>query len=189
MIMRDDDDADQRGEPDEPQDDAGLKWPRDSAEEDFEAARATQLDAYARWAREQRRIKPLTDALEQNGIHRGDPAGEPWTGQPILPDWWDEIAKPGAGCAWCQRPGVPMPCPECRDARAAADDPPSLWSWWASLTPELRRLNIAARFSRDPWSDRRVRVGIDWADAGGVSRQRYAGCTPNGIYWQARREV
>ena len=166
--------------------DPPRRWPDDSPGEDAEAHRQRELARLETWMREQK-TRPLADALGG-----GSPGGESWAGPLIAPDWWDDVAEPGTCCPWCQRPGVPAPCGECLQARATAGDPPSLWAWWASLTPARRRAEIAARFGTDPWSGRRAPVSAEWTDIsseGEIStgRHRYTGCTPDGIYWAARR--
>jgi hypothetical protein len=143
-------------------DDDPGRWPRDSAQEDFEAHRATELDRLARWSREQK-LRPLTEALESHGIQPGD-AAESWPGPVTLPDWWHEIPEPHDQCPWCQRPGRPSTCAECRTAREQAGDPAARWAWWARLSPAQRRLWLAARHGTDPWSGRRVRIEIEWTD-------------------------
>lgn len=183
-------------------DDPG-RWPRDSKQENDAVHQATEGDRLKTWIGEQK-LKPLADAL---GVPPGNPEGtESWAGQVITPEWWDDVAEPAAPCPWCQRPGVPAPCPECRQGHAADTDPPSLWSWWAKLSPAWRRLHIAARFGTDPWSSRRVVIYREWTDTGpegtdadpeladpdtdtewwiSAGRHRYTGCTPDGIYWKA----
>jgi hypothetical protein len=168
--------------------DAPRRWDDDSAEEDAEVHRARELARLEQWTAEQK-TRPLTDALESHGILPGD--GQGWAGPPITPDWWDQVAEPHDQCPWCQRPGVPSPCGECRAAREQDIDPASLWAWWASLAPARRRLHIAASYGVDPWSGRRVRIGVEWTgiDAAGQIRTavpRYTGCAPAGIYWGAR---
>jgi hypothetical protein len=82
-----------------------------------------------------------------------------------VPDWWAGIPEPGGCCPWCQRPGTAtIPCAECRAAREQNGDPASLWAWWASLAPARRRLYLAARWHRDPWTGRPARIEIEWAD-------------------------
>jgi hypothetical protein len=82
------------------------------------------------------------------------------------------------------------PCPQCRAARDAADDPPSLWAWWSGLDPALRRLHIAAQHGTDPWSGRHCIIEAEWTsstpDDIRTDRHRYLGHTPAGIYWAAR---
>ena len=161
--------------------DPPRRWPDDSPEEDFEAHRATEADRLGRWMGEQK-TRPLRDLL-------GEPSGQGYAGPLILPDWWDRIPEPGHCCPWCQRPGVPAPCPECRQARAAGPDAPAMWAWWASLTAQDRRLHIAARYRTDPWSGRRVAIyqeGIDVDPEGQVSsgQSLCTGCPPDGIYWK-----
>ena len=156
-------------------------WPDDSPEEDFEAHRQQDIDRLGRWTAEQKH-RPLRDLL-------GEPSGQGYAGPLILPDWWDQVPEPGQVCPWCQRPGVPAPCPECRQARAADVDPPWVWAWWASLTAPARRLHIAARYGTDPWSGRRVAIyqeGIDVDPEGQVSsgQSLWRGCPPDGIYWK-----
>jgi hypothetical protein len=165
--------------------DPPRRWPDDSPEEDFEARRATDEARLGRWMAEQKH-RPLTDML-------GEPSGQGYAGVLILPDWWDQVPEPGQVCPWCQRPGVPAPCPECRQARATAADAPSMWAWWPSLTAQDRRLHIAARYGTDPWSGRRVAIYREWADVdpqGQVSsgQSRYPGCPPDGIYWKSATE-
>lgn len=166
------------------------RWPRDSEAEDFEVRRATELDRLARWGREQK-LRPLTDALAEHGILPGD--GQGWPGPLVLPDWWDQIPEPGHCCPWCQRPDVPAPCPECREARAAGADPPALWAWWVRCTAAQRRLNIAGSYSTDPWSGRRCTIGQEWTDidAEGQISTTYPpwrGAAPAGTYWEAWRQ-
>ena len=209
-------------------DDPG-RWPRDSKAEDDEAHRATELARLEVWIREQK-LRPLTDALEAGGVQPGNPGGESWAGQVITPAWFNQVPEPHDQCPWCQRPGIPAPCPECRQGHAAEVDPPSLWSWWQSLTPAQRRLQIAARFGTDPWTGRRVTITAEWTDTGpegtdtdaeatdtdaeatdadtdtdtdadaeasdadpegwiSTGQHRYTGCTPDGIYWAARRRA
>jgi hypothetical protein len=164
------------------------RWPDDSPEEDAEAYRAAELARLEQWMREQK-LRPLTDALGAAGVAR-EP-GECWAGPVILPDWWDQVPEPGHCCPWCQRPGVPSPCPECREARAADADPPSLWAWWASLAPAARRLHIAASYGTDPWSGRHCSIRMEWTstDAEGQIRTThppYLGAAPAGVYWGTR---
>jgi hypothetical protein len=143
--------------------DPPRRWPDDSEQEDAEAHRARELDRLDRWAREQK-TRPLADALAEHGLIRGD-AAESWCSPPILPDWWDEIPEPGDACMWCQRRGVPSPCPECRAAREHGGDPAALWAWWLGLAPPRRRVYLAARYRRDPWTGRPVRIDVEWTDA------------------------
>ena len=169
--------------------DPPRRWPDDSPEEDAQVDRAAELDKLQRWAREQK-VRPLTDALTEHGMLPGD--GEGWAGAVILPDWWDEIPEPGHCCPWCQRPGVPAPCPECREARAADADPPSTWAWWAGLTAQARRLHIAARFGTDPWSGRRCTIRRESTDIDpdlqiSTTYLPYFGAAPDGIFWGAQR--
>jgi hypothetical protein len=167
------------------------RWDDDSPEEDAEAYRAAELARLDAWVREQKR-RPLTDALAEHGVQPGKPGGESWADQVITPDWWDEVAEPGAPCPWCQRPGVPAPCPECRRGRAADLDPPQLWAWWAALAPAARRLHIAATYHVDPWSGRHCAIYVEWTDVDAedqllTTRPLYAGCAPAGIWWGTRR--
>jgi hypothetical protein len=141
-------------------DDPARRWPDDSPEEDFAVHQATELDGIDRRGREQK-LRPLTDALAEHGIGPGG-AAESWCSAPVVPDWWLEVPEPGGQCPWCQRPGVPAPCPECRAARE--QDPPAVWAWWASLAPARRRLYLAARHGTDPWTGRRVRLEAEWTD-------------------------
>jgi hypothetical protein len=164
--------------------DPPRRWDDDSPKEDDEAHRAAEIDRLQRWAKEQPH-RPLTDALQAHGVMPGDPGGESWAGPVITPDWWDDVAEPGAGCPWCQRPGVPSPCADCRQARVTAGDPPFVWAWWVSLAPARRRLHIAARFGTDPWTGRRVTILAEWLDVDRAGQHRYLGCTPDGIYWKA----
>jgi hypothetical protein len=171
--------------PDEPP----GRWPRDSEAEDFEAHRAHELDGLQRWTTEQR-TRPLADALEEHGVLPGD--GQGWAGPLVLPAWWHDVKPPATPCPWCQRPVPASPCPECREARAADADPPSMWAWWASLTAEARRVNIAGSYSTDPWSGRRCTIRIEWTDidAEGQISTTYPlwfGAAPAGIYWGAAR--
>ena len=164
--------------------DPPRRWPDDSPEEDAEAHRQQELARLERWMAEQK-TRPLRDLL-------GEPSGQGYSGTLILPDWWDQVPEPGQVCPWCQRPGVPAPCPECRQARAADPDPWA-WAWWAGLAPALRRLHIAARYGTDPWSGRRVAIyqeGIDVDPEGQVSsgQSRWTGWPPDGIYWKSATE-
>ena len=157
-------------------------WDDDSPEEDFKAHQAREEDRLKVWMGEQK-TRPIRDLL-------GEPSGQGYSGPLLLPDWWDHIPEPGQVCPWCQRPGVPSPCPECRQARAVAGDPAVAWTRWAALPPALRRLNIAAAYRVDPWSGRRVTIYQEWTDEdpeGQVlsGRHHYNGPgTPSGIYWR-----
>jgi hypothetical protein len=169
--------------------DLPRRWPDDSPEEDFEVRRAQDIDGLARWTREQK-LRPLTDVLGEHGLQRGD--GQGWYGPLVLPDWWDEIRPPADPCPWCQRSGVPAPCPECRAARATGVDQPAEWAFWARCTPTQRRVHIAASYSIDPWSGRHCAIRIERTDldAEGQILTRYPlyfGAAPRGIYWRARR--
>ena len=169
--------------------DPPRRWPDDSPEEDAEAHRARELARLERWMAGQK-VRPLADALEAHGLLPAD--GEGWTGPLILPDWWNAIPAPADPCPWCQRNVPAAPCPECREGRAADADPPSVWAWWASLTAEARRGNIAARFGTDPWSGRHCVIRQEWTnlDSDGQIRTTYPlyfGAAPAGIYWGARR--
>ena len=169
------------------------RWPDDSPAEDAEAERAAELDRLDQWAREQK-TRPLADALTEHGIMPGDPGGESWSGPLVLPDWWDDIPEPLDQCPWCQRRGVPSPCPECRAARAADADQPAEWAWWPRCTPAQRRLHIAATYGTDPWSGRHCRIYTEWTDvdaAGQISTTYplWFGAAPAGIYWGARRSA
>jgi hypothetical protein len=136
-----------------------LRWERDSQEEDFEAARARELDALARWGREQR-LKPLTDALEAHGLVREQREG--WGGY-VVPSWWAQAAPPERACPWCQAPAEDddAVCGSCADAQAAAGDPDSLTGWWEALSPLARRLHLSAAHGLDPWTGRAVRIGYE----------------------------
>jgi hypothetical protein len=172
--------------------DPTRRWPDDSPEEDAETHRAAELARLERWAAEQK-VRPLTDALESHGlIHE---PGESWAGRVILPDWWDEIPAPPGACPWCQRNVPAAPCPECREARAAAADadPPPTWAWWPSLSAEARRFHIAATYHTDPWSGRRCEIRMEWIDMDSEGQIRttdlpYSGAAPAGIYWGADRQ-
>jgi hypothetical protein len=170
--------------------DPPRRWADDSPEENFEAHRAAELARNERWTAEQK-LRPLTDALAEHGVQPGDTA-ESWASL-ILPGWWGDVAEPGAGCPWCQRPGLPSPCPDCRAAREQAGDPAAAWTYWANCTPAQRRLHIAARFGTDPWTGRRATITAEWADTTperiSTTRHRYIGTTPDGIYWAARRQA
>jgi hypothetical protein len=168
--------------------DPPRRWPDDSAEEDAEAHRAAELARLDQWMREQK-LKPLTDTLTEHGVLPGD--GQGWSGPLVLPDWWDEIRPPADPCPWCQRPGVPAPCPECRAARATDVDQPAEWVFWARCTPAQRRVHIAASYSTDPWSGRHCTIRIEWTDLDAEGRIRTAyplwfGAAPRGIYWARR---
>jgi hypothetical protein len=170
--------------------DPPRRWRDDSPEEDAEAHRAAEMGRLERrmaWEK----ARPLADALGAHGAFPAD--AESWAGAVIMPDWWNQVPEPHDQCMWCQRPGVASPCGECRAARQDAADPPAAWAWWARLTPAQQRLNIAARFGTDPWTGRPARIEMEWTDAGQegitITRDRYLGCTPDGIYWQARRRA
>ena len=170
-------------------DDPPRRWPDDSPEEDFKVHQAQEEDRAKQWIGEQK-LRPLTDALESHGMLPGD--DQVMTGPLVLPDWWDEIPEPHDQCPWCQRPGVPSPCPECRAARATDVDSAAAWSWWAGLTPAPRRLHIAAAYGTDPWSGSRVTIRMEWTDVDAEGRIRttypsYFGCAPAGIFWGAQR--
>jgi hypothetical protein len=175
------------GEPEPESADPPLRWPRGSAEEDFEAERATQLDELARWAREQR-FRPLTDALEAHGMireHRED------SGRYIVPEWWAQAAPPEAACPRCETPGDPALCGGCADAQAADPDPPSLLAWWESMPAIGRRLYLSAAHGLDPWTGRAARVEFETttidAEAGvGVSRAPLLSLVPR-TSWNLRR--
>ena len=154
--------------------DPPRRWPDDSPEEDFKVHQAREEDRMKVWVAEQK-ARPLTDTLQEHGLLPGDDS-EGCAGLVILPDWWDEIPEPGHCCPWCQRPGVPSPCPECREARATDVDPPAAWVWWASLTAGARRAHIAARFG---------------TDQGQISTTNlpYSGAAPDGIYWGTVRRA
>ncbi len=140
------------------------RWPRDSEQEDAEVHRAAELDKLERWIREEK-TRPLTDALAGHGVLPG--GGELLRASFILPGWWDEVPEPGGQCWACQRPGVPSPCGQCRAAREQSSDPAEAvaWSWWTGLAAGDRRLLLAARWRRDPWTGRPVRIETDWAEA------------------------
>jgi hypothetical protein len=155
-----------------------------TSDPDEEAERRRQIRDLDQWMREQK-IREIADHL---GLPP-PPPGESWAGSVITPQWWDQVPEPGSGCPWCQRPGIPSPCGDCRQARATAGDPPALWAWWATLTPARRRLHIAARFGTDPWTGRHVRITAEWTEVDadeqiGTTHLRYLGCTPDGIYWK-----
>lgn len=162
--------------------DDDQRWEPDGPEEAAAAHGASELDRFRRRRRE-----------ERWGIRQ---RSEAFPSRLILPPWWHDTGQPDPGrcCPWCQRPGVPAPCPECRAAREAADDPPRLWAWWAGLSPGMRRLHIAARFRTDPWSGRALEeaIAIEWSSVTememSTTRPPFSGCTPDGIYWQARRQ-
>jgi len=137
------------------------RWPRGSKAEDDEVHRQQELARLEQWMIRQR-LRPLTDALEEHGIQRG--GGEGWAGPPFTPDWFDQVPPPPNPCPWCQRNVPASPCPECRAAREQAGDPAG-WAWWAGLAPERRRLYLAARWHRDPWSLRPVRIDVSWTEA------------------------
>jgi len=162
--------------------DPPRRWADDSPEEDAEVHRQQELARLERWMGEQK-TRPIRDLL-------GEPSGQGYAGALLLPDWWDGIPEPHDQCPWCQRPGVPAPCPECRQAREQAGDPAVAWTRWAALAPSLRRLDIAGAYRVDPWSGRRVTIWVEWTDVdpeGQVlsGRHRYPGVTPDGIYWKA----
>lgn len=168
--------------------DPPRRWGDDSAEEDAEAHRATELAKLEAWMREQK-TRPLADELEAGGVIR-EP-GESWAGPVILPDWWSDIAPPAHPCPWCQRNVPASPCPECRAARAADADPPATWAWWPSLTAEARRMHIAATYGVDPWSGQRCTIHREWTDVDSEGQVRtthelYRGAAPAGIYWGAQ---
>ncbi len=144
--------------------DPPRRWDDDSPEEDAEVYRAAELARLERWAAEQK-ARPLTDALESHGMLPGD-AAESWSSAPITPGWWASVPPPADPCAWCQRPVAASPCPECRAAREQDHGPAAAWEWWASLTAQDRRLLLAARWRRDPWSGAPVAIEVDWADVG-----------------------
>jgi hypothetical protein len=100
------------------------RWDDDSSEEDAEVHRARELARLQRW-------------MAEHGMLPGD-AAESLAGPVTLPDWWHDVAEPGDCCPWCQQPGVPSPCAECRTARETGGDPAALWAWWASLAPAQR---------------------------------------------------
>ena len=145
--------------------DPPRKWPDDSPEEDFEVHRAREIDKLGRFPREQI-SRPLVDALEGHGLTR-EP-GEAWAGALLTPDWWAEVREPHDQCWGCQRPGVASPCGDCRTAREQGDDAAEAvaWSWWAGLAAADRRLLLAARWRRDPWTGRPVRIETEWTDVG-----------------------
>jgi hypothetical protein len=144
-------------------DDDGLRWERDSAQEDFEAERARELDKLAAWAAEQR-ARPLTDALESDGYIRGhrEVLAVTW----VVPSWWASVVPPEPRCSWCQAPGAGDPCGPCQAARDQASDPPGLLAWWESLDPQARRMYVAVKHGTDPWSGRPVTIECEWAETG-----------------------
>ena len=142
--------------------DPPRRWDDDSPEEDFEVRKAGELDGIDRWTREYM-SRPLVEGLAAGFFLE---PGEAWAGALLLPDWWGEVPEPGGQCPWCQRPGVPSPCGECRAAREQGGDPAAAWAWWAGLTAADRRLLLAARWRRDPWTGREVRIETEWTQAG-----------------------
>jgi hypothetical protein len=174
-------DPDPPEQPDEP-----LRWPRDSAEEDFEAHRAAELDELARWVREQP-LRPLTDMMESHGYVRD--RREAW-GRYIVPEWWAKAEPPATACPRCETPGRPVICDLCADAQAAVPDPDSMIAWWEEMPALGRRLHLSARHGIDPWTARPVQIEheqtvID-AEAGvGVSYARLVSMVPR-TSWDLR---
>jgi hypothetical protein len=130
-----------------------LRWERDSPGEDFEAARAGQLDELARWQSE-RIARALGEASPREGWGR-------W----IVPDGWADVAAPDPRCAWCQAAGAGgQLCAGCRLARARwPDEPVSLSAHWDSLPPAARRLHLCIAHRIDPWTGAPVVVGFESA--------------------------
>lgn len=53
----------------------------------------------------------------------------------------------GLALGYGERPVPAAPCPECREARLVASDPPWLWAWWERQSPA--RFG-ACRMNRSP---------------------------------------
>lgn len=175
------DSTEKAGEPEQPG--KPLRWERDSEAEDFETARATQLDALAQWQREQR-LRPLTDMLEAHGLTREDRKG--WGGY-IVPEWWAQAEPPVSACPWCQAPGDPVMCVLCCVAQAGSPDPASLLAWWEGLSPLARRLHLSLAHGVDPWTGRPVRIEYETIDRAGAAYDLYRTRPPR-CSWDLRRE-
>jgi hypothetical protein len=165
-----------------------LRWERDSDAEDFEAHRAGELDALARWAAE-RRYERLTRALEEHGITRRP--SEVVRGGYVVPDGWAEVVPPEPRCPWCETPGGDGAiCGECADVHAASPDLPSMVAHWEALDPLARRLHLSARHGIDPWTGERVRIEHETArvddDGLAVERAPLFGAAP-ATSWDRRR--
>ena len=145
--------------------DPPRRWDDDSAEEDAAAHKERELARLEQWIREQK-TRPLTDTLQAGGMLPG--GGEVLQTMITLPGWWTEVPEPHDQCWGCQRPGVASPCGECRTAREQGDDAAEAvaWSWWAGLAAADRRLLLAARWRRDPWTGRPVTISVDRAEVG-----------------------
>ena len=170
------------------------RWPDDSPEEDAEVHRAAELAKLDQWMREQK-TRPLADALKADGALPG--GGEVLRSTLILPAWWHDVAEPHDQCWACQRPGVASPCGECRTAREQATDQAAetiAWSTWAALTAARRRLLLAARWRRDPWTGRPVSITIDRTEvdsdgnAAPTGRHPFHPVTPS-TAWDRRGEL